>query len=262
MILSDRDVRFMKPKEKIVKNTRRFAVILMSAFLAAALFINLTLSYLVVNKNRDNVFALGNVSLLLSEDNFPQDENDRILVPKGIIQKDPKLTNIGSTDEYVFLKVTVPLCNVRIVSEANNNIINAEKAYMEIFNFISNDTSANTVSISGFTYNNTGRFGYDSKWELIDSSEDTANYTHTYLFGYSSLLTADISNSTTKLFDKMQLRNILEGDLPSDVTQTVRIEAYGIQAEELLNNITVSNTENVTKSELTAIFDLYKNQEG
>ena len=98
MILSDRDVRFMKPKEKIVKNTRRFAVILMSAFLAAALFINLTLSYLVVNKNRDNVFALGNVRLLLSEENFPQDENDRILAPKGIIQKDPKITNIGSTD--------------------------------------------------------------------------------------------------------------------------------------------------------------------
>ena len=133
---------------------------------------------------------------------------------------------------------------------------------MEIFNFISNGTSANTVSASGFTYDNTGIFVYDSKWVLIDSSEDTANYTHTYLFGYSSLLTGDSSDSTTALFDKMQLRNILEGDLPSDVTQTVRIEAYGIQAEELLNNITVSNTENVTKSELTAIFDLYKNQEG
>ena len=133
---------------------------------------------------------------------------------------------------------------------------------MEIFNFISNDTSANTVSISGFTYDNTGSFGYDSKWELIDSSEDTANYTHTYLFGYSSLLTADISNSTTTLFDKMQLRNILEGDLPSDATQTVRIEAYGIQAEELLNNVTVNDTANVTKAELTAIFELYKNQEG
>ena len=252
----------MKPKEKNLKNTRRFAVILMSAFLAAALFINLTLSYLVVNKNRDNVFALGNVGLLLTEDNFPQDENDRILAPKGIIQKDPKLTNIGSTDEYVFLKVIVPLCNVRIVNETTNKIVDNKKAYMEIFDFISNDTSSQTVSVSGFTYNNIGSFGYNSKWILIDSSEDTANYTHTYLFGYSSLLTGDSSDSTTALFDKMQLRNILEGDLPSDVTQTVRIEAYGIQAEELLNNITVSNTENVTKSELTAIFDLYKNQEG
>ena len=251
----------MKSK-KNVKSKSKSAVILMSAFLVAALFINLTLSYLVENKNRDNVFALGNVRLLLSEENFPQDDNDRILVPKGIIQKDPKITNIGSTDDYVFLKVIVPLCNVRIVDETTNKIINHEKAYMEIFNFISNDTSANTVSISGFTYDNTRSFGYDSKWELIDSSEDTANYTHTYLFGYSSLLTGDSSDSTTALFDKMQLRNILEGDLPSDVTQTVRIEAYGIQAEELLNNITVSNTENVTKSELTAIFDLYKNQEG
>ena len=252
----------MKSKEKNVKSKSKSAVILMSAFLVAALFINLTLSYLVENKNRDNVFALGNVRLLLSEENFPQDDNDRILVPKGIIQKDPKITNIGSTDDYVFLKVIVPLCNVRIVDETTNKIVNNEKAYMEIFNFISNGTSANTVSASGFTYDNTGIFGYDSKWVLIDSSEDTANYTHTYLFGYSSLLTADISNSTTTLFDKMQLRNILEGDLPSDATQTVRIEAYGIQAEELLNNITVSNTENVTKSELTAIFDLYKNQEG
>ena len=242
----------MKSKEKNVKSKSKSAVILMSAFLVAAflvaaLFINL---------------ALGNVGLLLTEDNFPQDENDRILAPKGIIQKDPKLTNIGSTDEYVFLKVIVPLCNVRIVNETTNKIVDNEKAYMEIFNFISNGTSANTVSASGFTYDNTDIFGYDSKWVLIDSSEDTANYTHTYLFGYSSLLTGDSSDSTTALFDKMQLRNILEGDLPSDVTQTVRIEAYGIQAEELLNNITVSNTENVTKSELTAIFDLYKNQEG
>ena len=257
----------MKSKEKNVKSKSKSAVILMSAFLVAAflvaaLFINLTLSYLVENKNRDNVFALGNVRLLLSEENFPQDDNDRILVPKGIIQKDPKITNIGSTDDYVFLKVIVPLCNVRIVSETTNKIVNNEKAYMEIFNFISNDTSANTVSISGFTYNNTGRFGYDSKWTLIDSSEDTANYTHTYLFGYSSLLTGDSSDSTTALFDKMQLRNILEGDLPSDVTQTVRIEAYGIQAEELLNNVTVNDTANVTKAELTAIFELYKNQEG
>ena len=251
----------MKSK-KNVKSKSKSAVILMSAFLVAALFINLTLSYLVKNKNRDNVFALGNVRLLLSEENFPQDENDRILAPKGIIQKDPKITNIGSTDDYVFLKVIVPLCNVRIVYEATNKIINHEKAYMEIFNFISNGTAANTVSASGFTYYNTGIFGYDSKWVLIDSSEDTANYTHTYLFGYSSLLTADISNSTTTLFDKMQLRNILEGDLPSDVTQTVRIEAYGIQAEELLNNVTVNNTANVTKAELTAIFELYKNQEG
>lgn len=242
----------MKSKEKNVKSKSKSAVILMSAFLVAALFINLTLSYLVENKNRDNVFALGNVRLLLSEENFPQDDNDRILVPKGIIQKDPKITNIGSTDDYVFLKVIVPLCNVRIVDKTTNKIINHEKAYMEIFNFISNDTSANNI----------GSFGYNSKWILIDSSEDTVNYTHTYLFGYSSLLTGDSSDSTTALFDKMQLRNILEGDLPSDVTQTVRIEAYGIQAEELLNNITVSNTENVTKSELTAIFDLYKNQEG
>lgn len=251
----------MKSK-KNVKSKSKSAVILMSAFLVAALFINLTLSYLVKNKNRDNVFALGNVRLLLSEENFPQDENDRIFAPKGIIQKDPKITNIGSTDDYVFLKVIVPLCNVRIVDETTNKIVNNEKAYMEIFNFISNDTSSQTVFVSGFTYNNIGSFGYNSKWILIDSSEDTANYTHTYLFGYSSLLTGDSSDSTTALFDKMQLRNILEGDLPSDVTQTVRIEAYGIQAEELLNNITVSNTENVTKSELTAIFDLYKNQEG
>lgn len=252
----------MKPKEKTTKNSIKTAVILMSSFLAAALLINLTLSYLVVNKNRDNIFALGNVSLLLSEDNFPDNEEDRIMAPKSIIPKDPKITNIGSTDEYVFLEVTVPLCNVRIVDEQTNKIINHEKAYMEIFNFLSNDTSASTVSTSGFTYDNTGSFGYDSKWILIDSSEDTANYTHTYLFGYSSLLTADISNSTTTLFDKMQLRNILEGDLPSDVTQTVRIEAYGIQAEELLNNVTVNDTADVTKAELKAIFDLYKNQEG
>ena len=59
----------------------------------------------------------------------------------------------------------------------------------------------------------------------------------------------------------MQLRNILEGELPQGDVQTVDVSAYGIQAEELLNYIEVSDPKKVTKEELTAIFNLYQNQE-
>ena len=69
-------------------------------------------------------------------------------------------------------------------------------------------------------------------------------------------------NETSTLFDKIQMRNVLEGELPKNTDQSVLVSAYGIQSEELLNNVTVEDNKNVTVSELRAIFSLYEKQEG
>lgn len=241
---------------------KRMMIVALAVILIVVLLAGSTISYLIRNRSRDNVFALGDVRLSLIEDEFPQDDQSKIMAPKSVIPKNPRIVNIGSTDEYVFLKVTVPLCNVKIVNEETNTPSSA-KEYREIFNLISNDTDAKAVTKpSEFNVSDTGSFTHHTKWIFISAEEDNSAHTHTYLFGYSSLLTTQAdSNETPTLFDKMQLRNILEGELPQGDVQTVDVSAYGIQAEELLNYIEVSDPKKVTKEELTAIFNLYQNQE-
>lgn len=245
--------------------TKKRMIVLITVILATFLITGLTISYLVSDRIRDNVFALGNVRLSLTEDEFPQDDQSKIMAPKSVIPKNPRIVNTGSTNQYVFLKVTVPLCNVKIVDEETNKPSD-EKAYREIFNLISNDADAASVPApegDEFQITDNGSFTHHSKWIFIRANEDESANIHTYLFGYSSLLTTDAdSNQTETLFDKIQFRNILEGELPQGNKQTIYVSAYGIQAEELLNNIHISDPDNVTKDELTAIFNLYEHQEG
>lgn len=240
-----------------------YAVSIMAILLAIALLIHQAISYLIVNRYRDNVFALGNVKLLLTEDAFPQDSNSRIIAPKGIVPKNPKLMNTGTTNEYVFLKVTVPFCNVQIVREDTKKIDDSGKIYREIFDLLSNDPDAVTVTVPNqFTVQDIGHFSHHPKWILLKTEENTIDHTHSYLFGYTSLLFSVAGeNETPTLFDCLQMRNILEGELPTDVTQSVSVVAYGIQSEELLDHVRVADTQNVTLAELKAIFALYDNQE-
>ena len=244
------------------KLTRKKVLVISTAVLAAALMINVSLSFLVSENYRDNVFSLGNVKLLLTEENFPENEESRIMVPAGIISKDPKVTNTGNTDEYVCLKMTVPLCEAELVDE-NDKIDSSERIYREIFNFISDKDDKETLSAqTGFVFSDVGSFQHDRKWTLIRSEENETEHTHTYLFGYSELLKGSQNKETTTLFDRIQMRNLLEGELPLNVEQTISVTAYGIQSEELLNHITIGQPDALTQEELTSIFVLYEKAGG
>ena len=76
------------------------------------------------------------------------------------------------------------------------------------------------------------------------------------------MLTAEEDhNATANLFDKIQLRNILEGAVSENATETRKVNAYGIQSEELKGDISVEDTENITKTELESLYRYYCNQE-
>ena len=231
-----------------------------SVMLIAAVVINLSLSYLVSNKQRDNVFSLGNVKLTLTEEHFPEQEERKIMAPNSIIPKDPRIINSGNSDEYVFLKIVVPLCDVKMVNDDNKGV--SETGYREIFNFGSDAADKQTMGSQGFTIADTGTFEYAKEWILVSSEENLSAHTHSYLFGYSSMLIGDKDQSTTTLFDKIQMRNILEGELPIDAAQTIAVYAYGIQSEEILNQVNINNPSAVTEEELAAIFALYEKAGG
>lgn len=245
-------------------------LIILSSILIVTLAANITLSYLVQKQVRHNVFSLGVVQLKIEEDTFPQDEGQRTLLPKGIVPKDPHIVNTGTTDAYVFMEITVPYAEVLLVEEAGANIhqpVSTGKADCELFDLLSNAAGAPTGAATagftnGFTVTDNGIFSYQSDWIFLSSKESTTKKTHSYLFGYRKILkTADGEKTTTNLFDKIQLRNILEGELPENTVETITINAYGIQNEEL-RDITIVDPMDLSKTELEKIFSYYINQEG
>lgn len=252
------------PMQTIHSRKKLYAIASMTLILLAGLMLNLTISYLIDSEYRDNVFAVGEVRLALFEDHYPSADEDRILAPKGMIPKDPRIVNNGVSNEYVFMSVTVPMWETRMVDETTLKITGDGKKLREIFDLHSDSSSAAAVPANAaFTITDTAEFTYDTGWLFLKSEEDPTAKTHTYLFGYTALLEPKTgSNSTTCLFDRLQLRNVLEGELPVDVVQEVVVKAYGIQSDQLLNHVTIADSSHVTEAELNSIYEIYRQQEG
>lgn len=254
-----------------IKPHRAIALLVLVIVLLLSLIVNTTISYLVRKKTANNVFSVGLVELTVVEDEFPDNEQDRWIVPKGFLPKDPRIVNTGSVDVYVFAEVIVPYEQVLLILDEGEDMRKPDpqgRQYRELFNLFSEDeyavSGAETNDFTaGFSVTEHGAFTYEPHWLFIRSREDTTAQTHSYLFGYNALLTTEAGhNTTTTIFDKIQLLNILEGDLPEDAVRTITIKAYGIQSDELKGNVTIADPTNITKHELQQLYLYYQNQEG
>jgi len=105
----------------------------------------------------------------------------------------------------------------------------------------------------------------------ISAMVEGQDYYRVYYFGYNqklagtdpqgvnpSALTSG-ANITEPLFDKVQLKNVLEAELVHDAAQTIKIDAYAIQANEILEN-NADLTDTLSKTNLEKIYDIYMNQ--
>ena len=257
---------------KIRRIRLRTAILLiMAGVLVLALFTAPSLANVFLKKTADNIFSVGLAELTVKEDNYPENEEDRFAVPNSFVPKDPRIVNTGTVDIYVFARVTVPCGEaVPVISGGENaNLPDPDGArLMELFNIISEardkQNGADTDGFAqDFTITDTGAFSYQSKWIFLSCEEDIRKKTHSYLFGYGSLLTAgDSGSSTTTIFDKVQLRNILEGSLPADTVAEISIDAFGIQSDELRGSLEIADPRSLTKQELEGILTYYRNQEG
>lgn len=256
---------------KIIRSRGTIPVIVLSAILLVLMIVGTTISYLVRKKTVDNLFSVATVELTVKEDEYPEDEQSRFVVPKSFMPKNPQLVNTGSTSLYAFAKVTVPYEDVILISDQGENINMPDpsgKKERELFNLFSNDNNAVSGTdtegfFSGFTVTDTGFISYNHNWIFISSEEDTENKTHSYLFGYNSVLMPESGyNSTETIFDKIQLRNVLEGSYGGSITKKITIDAYSLQSEELRGNIEIADPTNLTKTEIISLYTIYHNQEG
>ncbi len=274
----------MKRQSKRKKDKKKFiAMLVASVSIMSFLTFKTTVSILKDYERQDNVITIGNVDLEIEESHFPT--ATPILSAGSRIPKDPVVKNTGSNDEYVFLKVSIPKRNVTLLYEENETpsyperrgkpAYNPERAEVEIFKTIVEPGSeGDKVSISGesdapglkrvINYrkgdSNTSKAGWVFLGKIDGSTTDD------YYFGYNKrLLPKDgADGQTNALFDYVQLKSFIEGELSSGTTANVdvTVTAYGVQADELGIYGLPSGTGVLTDSQVKSIFDVVKNKQG
>ena len=147
----------------------------------------------------ENVITIGDVSIDLTEDEWNPEEGED-LIPQAVIPKNPEVTNTGSLDAWVFLRVSIPVRNISVVDPDTQRKLSA--ADTELFTFEP-----------------------DGNWELVSEvvSADTAEY----VYGYET--TVAPGESTTELFREVKLVNYLEGELDTEEKFVIPVEAVAIQ---------------------------------
>ncbi len=187
--------------------------------LLAVLLIIITLAFLNSNDTVTNTFTSGDVKIALTEPNYPGNDSPEVndLVPYDTVKKDPKITNTGSNDAVVFLKVTVPMAKVTV---ADKNGIKGSSVVQELF-WLKNSFTDHEEPAA--TFND----GWEKLEEFCISSDDSC----TYVFGYKNIL--PVGSSTNTLFDYVQLKNIIDtSNIDTDI-QNIKIEAFAIQSDYL-----------------------------
>lgn len=232
--------------------SKKKATITTAAVLAlAALGTAGSLAYLTDAETNTNTFTAGQVKIDLVEtayDAAVEAGENLNMVPNQEVAMDPVIANTGVNDAITFLKVSVPVAEVTKVADngTKDTRKNQELVYFK-------DTADKITAHAN---------NFDADWvQLADKETGTAldGDTRTYVFGYKKAIAKD--ESTSALFDKVQVLNVLEDDLVPAAAQNVKVEAYAIQADHVLNtNGDIEITDNMSADTLGEIYDIFMAQ--
>ena len=190
-------------------NIRRKISSKKNVFIAAALIalmaIGSTFAYFVDRDSVTNNFTVGDVEISVSEPNWDPDEGTDI-TPNKVIKKDPKITNEGANDAFVFMRVTVPRATVKT---ANYDGTLNSRANQDLFTFTAN-----------------------SGWKLIKSDNGAFSSEYVYAYAGDKMTVLAPGSSTGTLFDTVKFINIIEEQLDGQDLDIV-IETMGIQTADL-----------------------------
>ncbi|MBQ6857140.1 MAG: hypothetical protein IJO13_08555 [Lachnospiraceae bacterium] len=218
--------------------------------LAGAMVVGGASAYLTDAETADNVFTVGEVMVDLLEENYPGNDSPDVqdLIPYQEVAKDPVVKNTGENDAVVFLKVVVPKAEVRT---ATDHGVKEGRSIKELFYL---KDSSDNIAVH---QNN-----FDEKWIRLRNSESLGNEGQEdeyacYVFGYSETLAP--GESTTALFDKVQLINVVEGEIDNS-TQTITVDAYAIQDANIISAGAEIDLTTLDEDNLQEVYQIFFNQ--
>ncbi len=260
--------------------------------LAVLVLIGSTTAFLTSTDTVGNWFRVAEVKLDI-EEKFDEDTK---LSAGQIITKQPWVKNTGTVNEIFFVEVSVP-CIEATFLDSNGQRITPESVTLsnpplsseflqtqQIYNLIANPENASekdyiiTPTKTGDVITKNWEFSYrkntDSSagWVYLKQTESQKEYKKvqgmrdgiydTYLLGYSAWVAPN--KTTVPIFDKLQLRSIIDADIDSGTIGQVQINAYTIQANEL-NIAELSGSGTVaspySQNDLTKIYQVITNKQ-
>lgn len=247
-------------KKSMKKNNKKMAVTAAACALVGALAMGGTMAYLTDIDQETNTFTVGKVEVDLEEPDYPGNESEDVedLVPNQEVTKNPQISNTGINEALVFMTVTVP---VKEVTVAAANGTKGEKEATDLFWFKDEKDSlasaANHWDSTWFQLTDKEYFT-SASGEEADTLEEAAGGSHTYVFAYNQAIAN--GEKTSALFDKVQLKNIIENEVTAGEAQNIVVKAYAIQAAEILESGNTDLAETVDETNMGKIYDIYLRQ--
>ena len=221
-----------------IKKSKKL-VFYIAGSLAAAAVIVFSVAFLISYDEITNVFVSGDVKIVLNEDKYPGNDSPVVknIVPYQEIDKNPVVTNTGSNNAYVFLRLTVPVSSITELDEYGRKLTDAPttnelfylKGENDSIGLLANNFGSGWVEIKslaqGGSYDDSGIWTYDK-----------GASTRTYVFAYQPSETIqflEAGQSTTPLFGKVQLKNIKEEFGVNDLIKVIKLEAFAVQSDYL-----------------------------
>ena len=145
-------------------------VVSVCVIIALLLTFRMSLAYLMDAERADNIITIGKVDLSLDEGSKYQDSS--IVAAGDAVFKAPQLTNEGTEDEYVFLRIAVPVKNVTLLYEQNtteNNVTHKE------------GTKIHTTTVTDHTKDDKGKANEEIYRMIATGKTGTAGNVNTVL---------------------------------------------------------------------------------
>ena len=222
----------IKDMRKRAMNKKKALTTMAACGLVAALGVGGTMAYLTDSEQTTNTFTIGKVKIDVQEpgwdttdknnNNIPDKAED--VVPNQELAKNPLIENTGSNSAVVFLKVTVPTKYVTQVADDGTVSKDGRKS-QEIFYFK----------------------------DVADAQNQERNN-----FGYKTKLLK--GQKTSSLFDKIQMKNVIEDEILPDSANDIKVEGFAIQSEEILDKTGKDLTDELTTANLKTIYDIFIKQ--
>lgn len=256
MVNENKTVSDQKQKKKKRSPVLAAAIV----FGGLLLVLMITLAFFTSFDEVTNVFGGGRLDILLTEPHWKA-EKARNIVPDAVLDKDPCVTNLEDTAVYVFLEVDVPYGSFEVEKNSGNDkgtALNTSpygKIPLYKFGMMNDhnthyDTTDDTIDYEP-NYDSTAQY-VNQGWVLVGSPEfDDTDKVIRYIYAHVQV---DNNNNNTNylsplgkgvrtgkpLFNTIRLANYDENNIVAD-DYSVRVKAYGIQADFLAANNTTTN---------------------
>lgn len=219
-------------------NKRKILMLAMSLCMVAILAVGGTLAYFQDTDSATNVFTVGNVSIRLEE---VFDQNSK-LFPGVDVEKDVKVTNIGSEDAYVRVHIAIPA----ILDSGDED----KPEFAAYNNTLHWNFTKDSIAEGQWSWNKTvdgaNYPGNGGAWNEYQTEIHGITY-NVYVATYETALTKDQQTKTESL-TKVYLDAKVTNEMVSEITKTlgadwkIYVVAEGAQKEGFTNAYEALNT--------------------